>query len=350
MWLITLRDLQWRRRRFAIAIGATALVFAMTLVLAGLAASFRSEVSRTVGAVDADSWIVSDSVAGPFTAFSSIPGSAAEQIAGLPGVKRADPLIILRQTVRVDGTLEDVNLIGHRAGGLGTPPVDAGRSARASGELVVDESAGLSIGQKLSVTGRPFTVVGTTTGLTYYAGKANIYMTIDDARVMAFQGRDVATTIVTRGVPRSTPKGFQALSPEEAEADVIRPLYEAISAIDMVQMLLWTVAAAIIGSVVYLSALERVRDFAVLKATGASSSGLYVGLALQAIAVSLAGAVGALGLAQILAPVFPLPVQIPVGSVALLPAVALIVGLLASIAGMRRAVSADPALAFGGAA
>ena len=40
MWMTALRDLQWRRRRFPIAVVGTSLVFAMTLVLAGLATSF----------------------------------------------------------------------------------------------------------------------------------------------------------------------------------------------------------------------------------------------------------------------------------------------------------------------
>ena len=35
MWLVSLRDLQWRRRRFLIAVVATALVFAMSLLMAG---------------------------------------------------------------------------------------------------------------------------------------------------------------------------------------------------------------------------------------------------------------------------------------------------------------------------
>jgi putative ABC transport system permease protein len=35
MWLVSLRDLQWRRRRFLIAVAATALVFAMSLLMAG---------------------------------------------------------------------------------------------------------------------------------------------------------------------------------------------------------------------------------------------------------------------------------------------------------------------------
>ncbi|HEV7855102.1 MAG TPA: glutamine ABC transporter permease, partial [Mycobacterium sp.] len=36
MLRVTLRDLQWRRRRFVITIVGTSLVFAMTLLLTGL--------------------------------------------------------------------------------------------------------------------------------------------------------------------------------------------------------------------------------------------------------------------------------------------------------------------------
>ena len=46
--------------------------------------------------------------------------------------------------------------------------------------------------------------------------------------------------------------------------------------------LLWVVAALVIGSVVYLSALERVRDFAVYKATGWTTRDLATGLPEQA--------------------------------------------------------------------
>jgi putative ABC transport system permease protein len=44
-----------------------------------------------------------------------------------------------------------------------------------------------------------------------------------------------------------------------------------------------------------------------------------------------------------------MPAEISAGSYVLLPIVAVVVGLLASLAGLRRAVGVDPALAFGGA-
>ena len=50
----------------------------------------------------------------------------------------------------------------------------------------------------------------------------------------------------------------------------------------------------------------------------------------------------------VLAPLFPMRVDIPDGAFLLLPVVAIAIGLIASGAGLRRAVSVDPALAFGG--
>ena len=67
MGLISWRDLQFRRRRFAIAALATALVFSIAVLLTGVAASFDQEIDRTVGALGADAWVVPDGANGPFT-------------------------------------------------------------------------------------------------------------------------------------------------------------------------------------------------------------------------------------------------------------------------------------------
>ena len=46
MLIAALRDMQWRKRRFAIAILSTSIIFAMTLVLTGLANGFRVEAEQ----------------------------------------------------------------------------------------------------------------------------------------------------------------------------------------------------------------------------------------------------------------------------------------------------------------
>jgi putative ABC transport system permease protein len=129
---------------------------------------------------------------------------------------------------------------------------------------------------------------------------------------------------------------------------MLRPLRVAWSSITIVAGLLWIVAVLIVGSVVYLSALERLRDFAVFKAIGVPTRSILSGLALQAVIVAVLAAALGVVLALMLGPAFPMLVVIPTVAYLALPVVAIAIGLLASVAGLRRAVAVDPALAFGG--
>jgi putative ABC transport system permease protein len=129
---------------------------------------------------------------------------------------------------------------------------------------------------------------------------------------------------------------------------LLRPLRGAESSINYTRLLLWLVAAVIVGAVMYMSALERVRDFAVLKAVGATTRTLVVSLAAEAVLACLIAAALAIGFAELLLPIFPLPITYTIGAFAVLPVIAVVVGVLASLAGVRRAVRTDPAMAFAG--
>ena len=134
----------------------------------------------------------------------------------------------------------------------------------------------------------------------------------------------------------------------EVKADTTKPLAKAAQVVGFIETFLWLIAACIIGSVVYVSALEKTRDFAALKATSSSDRQLMLTLAIQAVAISVGAAAVAIVIASLLTPVFPIVVVIPVWSFILLPVLAIALGLLASTAGLRKAVGVDPALAFGG--
>jgi putative ABC transport system permease protein len=348
MWLVSLRDLQWRRRRFLIAVVATALVFAMSLLMAGADAGLTSETRRIVDVIGADRWLVARGTSGPFTTVTAIPADAAGEIGALPGVRRADPLVIFHSTLRRTGGLKDVNVIGYRVGGLGAPPIASGRLPLAAGEVVADTRLGLHTGQTVDIGGHQLRVAGTADGVTYYFGGPTVFMPIGDAQALAFRGLPLAMTVVTKGVPQAVPPSLQSMTLAQVRTDLDRPSKNGKSTIQFLNTLLWLVAAGIIASIVYLSVLERLRDFAAFKATGASSGALYGGLALQAVLLSLTAALAATGLAHLLAPGFPFAIELTASAVLRLLVVALVVGLVASLVGLRRAVAVDPALAFGG--
>ncbi|MGH2726022.1 MAG: ABC transporter permease, partial [Actinomycetota bacterium] len=264
-----------------------------------------------------------------------------------PSVQKASPLIVMHQVIGAPH-MNDINLFGIPRYGLGAPPIVQGRLPRKSGEAVTDESLGLHVGGTFTIAGRRSTIVGLTHGMTFNAGAPNVYVPIEDAQAIAFEGRPVANAILARGIPASVPKGLQIMSNDAVRRDLLRPLDNAVAAIDLIQLLLWIVAVNIIGAVVYLSALERVRDFAVLKATGYSTRSLLAGLCVQAVIVSIGAVALAMIFAQLLAPLFPLPVALEPRAMLILPAVGVGVGLLSSLFGVRRAGAVDPALAFGG--
>jgi putative ABC transport system permease protein len=350
VWKITLRNMQFRARQFLLAIVGTALVFAMALLVTGLKEAFTTEADRSLDAIGGDAWVVPAGTSGPNTSFAFLDSSSAEEIRALPGVRRAGPLLVIPETIRVGSKQERLVAVGHRVGGLGEPPPEEGRRARARGEVVADKKLGLDLGETLKVRRRTFKVVGLVSGLTSGGGIPTVYLPIEDLQALAFGGEPLAKAVVITGKPHSgsLPREFKMLSRQRVRDDLLRPLRSAESAINNTRLLLWLVAAVIVGAVMYMSALERVRDFAVLKAVGATTRTLVLSLAAEAVLACLIAAGLAILFANLLLPIFPLPITYSLGAYAALPVIAVAVGVLASLAGVRRAIRTDPAAAFAG--
>jgi putative ABC transport system permease protein len=219
----------------------------------------------------------------------------------------------------------------------------------ADGQAVADSRLHVGIGHTFVVSGQPFTVVGLVNGHTLNGGSPDVWITLHDAQSLLFGGRPLATAVVTKGVPATTPAGLEVLLPAAVRTDTLRPMQSAVQSVDNSRKFMWVVAAVIVAALVYVSALQRVRDFAVLKAMGASSRSLFAGVALQAVVVTLAAALLGALIANLLKPLYPLPVAIPLSAFLLLPVSAVMVGIFASLVALRRAISVDPALAFGSA-
>ncbi|HEY2832032.1 MAG TPA: ABC transporter permease [Sporichthyaceae bacterium] len=349
MWLITLRDLQWRRRRFGFGALGAAMVFAVTLLLSGLSAGLHGEASRNIQAVGADAWLVRAGVSGPFSALSAMPDTVVEQVAAAPGVRRADPWILAFGTT--DGARQvDVNVVGYRPGGLGPPAPSAGRQPTRPGEVLVDSATGYKIGDQFTMNGTPLTVVGKVKHMTLRGGVGNIYLNLRDAQAVLFKSNRIVTAVITQGVPKDPAAlGLAALSQTQARGDILRLFQKALRGIDLLRLILWAVAIAVIGTVIYLSVLERIQDLAVLKAIGIATNSLMFSLVVQAALMSLLAAGAAIVMSFAVAPSFPMPVSMSVSSCAALIGFAFTIGLVSSIAGLRRAVGVDPATAFGGA-
>jgi len=356
MLLAALRDLQWRRRRFVITILGTALVFAMSLLMSGLSNAFTVEIKQTLDDQRATAWISRDNVAGAFSPGSSLaPDDVATITQALTPANQLAPMLFAAATARVpDGGIRNVNVMGLNSGGLGTfTEVAEGATELISGSVIVPKSLDLNLGDTFDISGVSFSVSGIVDHASLIAGTPTVLMPITDAQALLFGGQPRVSMLLAVSDPTGStevivPAGYRAFTRAEVTADLIRPLKNPIASIDFVKILLWMVAALIIASVVYLTVLERTRDIAVFKATGSSSWSIGVGICLQAVILAVLASIIGIVMALLLAPKFPMEVAVSTQSMILLPLLAIGVGVLAGLIGVRRTVRVEPATAFGG--
>jgi len=342
-------DLAYRYRQFLIAVVGAGVVMAMALLLTGLAHGFTTETSQTVGGVGADRWVLTVNSGGRPAAVGVFPQSDVARVGRAQGVTLSDPLAILPgEVLKVGSTNDTVVVMGVRIGGLGDPRVTTGRTLSGSDQVVVNSTLGVPVGGVVRMGNTPFHVVGQVTGRTFLGGSAVVYMPIRSAQILTLGGRPLVTAAVTKGVPASVPAGLEVLTNQQVETNTLEVLGPGISSINNSKILMWLIAAIIIAALLYVSALQRVRDFAVLKALGSSSSVLLGSLALQAVVVALGAAVFGIVISNFMGGVFQQTVDVPKSAYYSLPVIAVVVGLLSSLVALRQATGADPAAAFGG--
>lgn len=335
-----------RRRRFIVAVIAVGLVFGITLLLDGFTASLHNEIDRTVAAFNGDAWAVGSGSSGPFTPDHLFAESASAPLLKDPGVKSIAPILALGSTIDTKKTgIIDVNVIGT------ADPVAlaSGHWPASAHQLVANDDLGLGIGSTVTISKERFTVVGTTRHLRYFAGTNILFLRLVDAQRVFVFGQKLATGFVVHGsLPSRLPKGLSSMTNAQVAASLRRPVKVASSTIGLLDILLWLVAAGIIGTILYMTALERLRDFAALKAIGARNHQLFTGIAAQALVLSISAGLVAVIASRLLKPFFEINIEIPFRSYPLTIGVAIAVGLLGSIAGVSKAMAIDPALAFGG--
>jgi len=321
-------------------------VFGIALAIDGMRRAVKSETPAVVTMFGADQWIVARGASGPFTTTRPLDASVADTIAQGRGVRRADPVVLSKSVVATDPA-KDVNLVGHVLGGLGSPPISEGRAAKAPGEAVITTGTTAGVGDRIVVGGKSFRVVGRTAAGRYFFGAPTVFVPLSDAQDIVFKGQPLAMAVAVKGTTRP-PAGTATRNDAQVEADLDRPLNSGLSAIVVTAVLMWCIAAGIIGLIVYLSAIERTRDFAVFKATGAPNRLVVGGLMLQSVVVALVSAVLAVGVSRLVGKGLPVHASLSGAAVLQLVVISVVVGVLASLAAVRRAVSTDPAVAFGG--
>lgn len=345
--LLTWPDFKARWRRYLTMGLCMALVLAITILLAGFSEGFTTRVDRLLDSLGGDGYVTLADTTGPFDAGSQIPASVADEIAADPGVTAVSPLLLRPTGLILDGVSQGAVIVGIDPAAAAMPPVAQGQPMGTTGEVVVDSLAeGLELGDVIRLGDAPFTVVGRTDGTSFAPGTSAIFMPMDVAQALFANGEDLASTFVVVGTPESLSSELQSFDRAEARTNLVSRNARTKRSISSFTATLWVMAILITALMLYLATMDRLRDLAVLKAIGASESSLIVGIGLQALVLGLAAGLLAIALAYVMRPIYPGIVTLNVAVIWPVLPVSMVLSLLGSIAGSRRAVRVDPTEAF----
>ena len=263
----------------------------MTLVLTGLANGFRVEAEKTVDSLGVDVFLVKAGASGPFVGATPFAPVDLRRIAAAPGVIAAAPLVYAGGTATLGDTTRNVDMFGAPERGPGMP-------AGVGGPATVDPRRGRGVEHARTPDRRRRSKslrANCASSASWRTPRRwptcpTSFSPPQGAQQLVYGGQPLVASIGIRGTLGQMPDGYRGIDRAGAIADLLRPLKVAVNSITIVAVLLWVVAALVVGSVIYLSALERLRDFAVFKAIGVPTRNIAAGLAMQAVIVALLAA------------------------------------------------------------
>src|SRR6201995_3950108 len=205
MLFAAMRDMQWRRRRLVIAIISTGLVFAMTLIMIGLANGFRVEAERAGDSMGVDEFVIKAGAAGPLLGATPFAEAVVSQVAATPGVTAAAPLACAATTV-VEGTSRrSVTAFGAPERGPGMPQVSQGRPPSTPDEVAVSSTLNRRVGEELTAGARTLRIVGIVPNSTALAKTPNIFLTTEGLQRLSYNGHPTVASIAITVSPQQSP-------------------------------------------------------------------------------------------------------------------------------------------------
>lgn len=396
---LAIRDVKYRIGRFLLTAVGLGLLLATVMAMGGIYRGMVEDALSIVRTPGADLWVVQKDTNGPFAETSRVPDDLYRVVRAVPGVREASSIAF--QTIQLDygATSVRVQMIGYRPGNLGAPPaVAAGRPLAASRyEMVLDRKAGIPIGARLPLGRLTFIVVGLTEGIVSSSGDSTAYVSLQDAQELQFlkaneairnerarlqadlkpnptlaevspaslssivQNTSLANAIVLRLEPWADQNEvvkrierwnhYSALTTAKQEDLLAGSVIErSRQQILLFRTILLLVSTVIIALILYTMTMEKTRDIATLKIIGAPNVKIGSLILQESLALGLLGYGFGAVLINLTYDYFPRRVAILAFDQYVLFGIVVAICILASLVGIRRALSIDPTTAMGGGA
>ncbi len=373
---IAVRNLLHDRMRFAITVAGITVAIWLVFLQGGIYLGFMGNASSMIDKSGADIWIVSRNSPN-FDWSKPFPERYLSKVRSTDGVLKAQTLIFAWAFMRMPGGgTEQVELIGYHPSraesGWGEPWgfTQGGVMSVVGGDYItVDESSrkrlgGLGLGDRVEIFGMEVRVSAVTKGIRSLTTAPYIFTSYGTAQKLAgYLGSKNTVFILVKAAPGVPPRELKArLQARLPNVDVLTKSeysgrtkrYWTIQTgmgfgFLIMAALALAVGLAIVGQTIYAATMEHIREYATLKALGATNAEIRSILWIQAGVNAVLGFVLSIGFVVLAAKVLTdlrLTVKIPPELFVLVFIIDLAMCLTASAVSVRKALSLDPAMVF----
>jgi putative ABC transport system permease protein len=306
------RNLLHDRLRFAITVAGVAFAVTLVLVQVGLFMGLLAKSTVTIENASADLWVTSKET--PNVDFAhAFPETRVLRVRGVPGVERADNLLVQFMNIQLPSGAEEGCLVygleDFSAWNLPWNVQGANvRDLRRGRFILMDKSATrrfgpFEVGDYREILRRRFKIIGTTTEAQSFTTAPVVFMDFRNAQelldtlqnntqyilVRTAPGADVGT--VKAEIQRRLP--FNDVYTKDEWAARSRKYWVVSTGLGMnmgVTVFLGIlVGIVVVAQTLYTSAVEHVKEFGTVKAIGGSNWDIYRILGEQALIAAVVG-------------------------------------------------------------
>lgn len=366
------RNLLHDRTRFLITVSGVAFAVTLVLVQVGLFMGLLDKAIVTIDNAAADVWVTSHET--PNVDFAhAFPETKVLRVRGVPGVERADNLIIAFMNIQLPSGAEEgclVYALDDFAGWNLPWNVEEGEVADLGRGryMFMDRSAvrrfgPFSVGDYREVLGRRFKIIGTTSGAASFTTAPIVFMDFDNAQELSqvLDGRTsyILVKVAPGADAQAVAAGIREVVPyndvytKDEWARRSRSYWVVSTGLGMnmgiTVFLGILVGIVVVAQTLYTSAVEHVKEFGTVKAIGGSNWDIYRILGEQALIAATVGfAVGGV-ISWLMRPAMAtlhLNVLVSPSFAAAVFVGTLVMCLGAALFSFRRVAGIDPALVF----
>lgn len=366
------KNLLHDRLRFAITVAGVAFAVTLVLVQVGLFMGLLDKATVTIRNASADLWITSRNT--PNVDFAhAFPETAVLRARGVPGVERADNLIVAFMNIQLPTGATEGTLVYalEDFGAWNLPwnvPEGSPEDLKRGYSVLVDRSAALrygpfAVGEVREIQGRRFRVTGATDEAASFTTTPIVFMDYRNAQELQETLRGNTTYVLVRLAPGADPGAVKAellrrlpyndVFTRDEWARRSRDYWVKSTGLGMsmgVTVFLGIlVGIVIVAQTLYTSAVEHIKEFGTVKAIGGSNLDIYRILGEQALIAAVVGFALGAAFSYAARPAMAglhLDVRLSPGFTGVVFAGTVLMCLGSALFSFRRVAGIDPALVF----